>query len=561
MLLFNPQYGHIVNYDIRNLNVSRLDSDNGPLMVVDMNFPEFKGLSYTLQGPWRDSAGGSPNFLSGQASAEDAYPNDNVEYSTYYGPLGSQGVHQNTITTLKQYPISNTQSVFHTHHLGSYPAYTYRQYIGSGNYEIRNAAPQQAAWTVNNGKGDLSEFHRFYSGHIGDSNSWDYAEDNLFSAKLPYGAYFRSYPSTPINKMVDTEFVNRGRIAYVLETHDPLEFTGREFGRITRFSNSTNDYNTFTSNFGYTGTGTLCDVLDSDFLNVGPDDDWQIDNFSYARKLRIQDDGNQYRTSGNRKLLVLVSGGYDANTFQSQTYQDTILSCTLVSETSTTINCDSAQYHFNLRNHTGIDQTDSGVTQTFYRNIQSFDVSRDGKILTVVAGDFAGASYLLNFNMSTPWDLSTVDPWDWYDSGAAATGALGNYAPAGRTISPSIGRALNVPYREMYAAADSANTLLPDNIADAKGMYGIIDSSAVDFTHWNLKGNPQHRSGIGTDVQDICWNHDGSLLYVVGSTGGSVVQYNCGQLRDSSYHRNVGYSTTSDSAPTASQRLGFYGRP
>ena len=58
MLLFNPQHGHIVNYDIRNLNVSRLDSDNGPLMVVDMNYPEFKSGNAAYQGPWRDSAGG-----------------------------------------------------------------------------------------------------------------------------------------------------------------------------------------------------------------------------------------------------------------------------------------------------------------------------------------------------------------------------------------------------------------------------------------------------------------------------------------------------------------------
>ena len=594
MLLFNPQHGHIVNYDIRNLNVSRLDSDNGPLMVVDMNYPEFKSVAAAYQGPWRDSAGG---FGHGQPNAGNYYnPSWTLEYSSYIQNLDQQNHFIGNITTIKHYSWESkfggggNQSYLHTHHLGGLPFYVYLQYIGGGNYNVNNAAPQHTIWKVDNIKGDLSQFHRFST----DSASWNQAENTLFYESLPYKAYFRngSYPANAINKVVDTEFINyqgTGQNALVLETSDPIYSTIAHVGRIHKAQNPTfGGWPGFNSSYGRSSISQI-GIIDSDFLNVGPADDWRISLPSgsgstivptnEAKKLRIQQPETSVGSGSSRKVFILVNGCYDDNTFQDKNYgQGTILSCTIPSIVPNSITCDSAQYHFNLKNHPGRTQTDFEKYQTVYSSIAAFDVSADGKILTVLADTFSGGDSLLNFRMTTPWDLSTVEPWDWYDSGAAATGALGSRSPAGETLSFGSENSLNIPYRQIYNSADSATTYNVNNIADPKGMTGIRKPNEVDFTHWELNypgqdsgniagGAGTYQRGVGNGINDICWNYDGSLLYVVGDHG-AVVQYDCSQLRDSSYHRNVGgnpvnparSNTFADSLGNTGV-LGYYGRP
>ena len=73
-LIFND--GYVVNYDLINTRVARLDSDDGPMMIVDMNYPEFKSGTLLHQGPWRDSAGGEGD---GQLKWSDAYPSDGFD--------------------------------------------------------------------------------------------------------------------------------------------------------------------------------------------------------------------------------------------------------------------------------------------------------------------------------------------------------------------------------------------------------------------------------------------------------------------------------------------------
>ena len=161
LLLHNPNLGHIVSYDIRNLRPSRLDSDNGPLMVVDMNYPEFKSQLWNKQGPWRDSADGGH---AGQRLPKDFYPNDTVQYDldrnagdTYF----RGGIHN-----IKFWPAGYTEaagkSSFVTVHYGP-PYYYVRRYVGYGaspitGYQLQQEASQVTSWQVNNPRGDLSNF-------------------------------------------------------------------------------------------------------------------------------------------------------------------------------------------------------------------------------------------------------------------------------------------------------------------------------------------------------------------------------------------------------------------
>lgn len=591
LLLHNPNLGHIVSYDIRNLRPSRLDSDNGPLMVVDMNYPEFKSQLWNKQGPWRDSADGGH---AGQRLPKDFYPNDTVQYDldrsagdTYF----RGGIHN-----IKFWPAGYSEaagkSSFVTVHYGP-PYYFVRRYVGYGaspttGFQLQQEASQITSWQVNNPRGDLSEFHRYYSGHnfIGDSQSWDYSEANLFRNDLYYGAFFKSYPYSAVNNLVDVEFPHN-QLIWTLESRDDVA-GDTHCGTLRRYNTSSSYWHNWSSTASFTSPATTI-AIDSDFLNVAAGDDWYIGpssgNFvASAVKIRIQRPESVAipSTQQSRKVLMHVRGiiprhdrGYNYKSWYDWDHHDSIgsnyvgyrsdwiISATLTDAADANITADSSAYHFNIAQHIGYQGSNYSPTkQRYYTDIQAFDISNDGKILTVAVDDFAGGDAILNFTLDTPWDLRTVQPWDWYDSAAAASGRAGTDTLSGFGISKSVGTAINVPRREFYTNADSAMTYRLYNIADVKGMTGVVGSGTSylgdsgDFTHWTINKAATYERGIGNGINAIQWNDRGTLLYVVGQDG-AVVQYETGILRDSAFAKDLYYT---DDSTGPGGKITWYGR-
>lgn len=570
--IFNDR--SVIRHDLINTRVARLDSDDGPMMIVDMNYPEFKSASPLTQGPWRDSAGGEGD---GQLKYSDAYPsdgfdsygNENDMYNGWYQQLES-------IKVINGEP-SNDESYIYTVHDGA-PIYKYRQYIGGANYELRGSGNQICRWKVNNGRGDLSEFHRFST----DSDAHTHAENVLFSDKLSYGALFRSYPTTPFSRIKDIEWINKNE-AFFLNGRDDI-YWGSGNNRLGEFVTFASGFN---NNWGWTSglgqSGSIATSIDSDYLNVGPGDDFRIASFAGAKKIRIQKPDTNGTTSQDLKVITLVSGVVDGNSahlpFDGD--NDMLISSTLTAPTDTVPSCDSAQYHFHIMTHPALVGPNKEIKrQTHYKNINEFDISEDGTRLFLDVTRWDGASFLMQMNITTPWDLSTIEPFDYYDS-ASATSNGGDAAYSGdsdywayRIIADSdasFGRVLhsitttsaaqwdnnltagtpvgsnplNVTLKQTYTAGDSAiasNSLTYiNNIADIKSMFDY-DNSTPDTTLWVT--NP---SGGGYNTKtNMQWNNTGDILYHV-HVNGKVTQYDCTKVLGPTNLNHRSLTTNADS--------------
>ena len=573
--IFNDR--SVIRHDLLNTRVARLDSDDGPMMIVDMNYPEFKSGNVLKQGPWRDSAGGAGD---GQLKWSDAYPsdgfdgygNENSIYNAWFQQLQS-------IKIVNGEP-SRDESYIYTVHDGA-PIYKYRQYIGGSNYELRGSGNQICRWKVNNGRGDLSEFHRFST----DSDAHTHAENVLFSDDLPYGALFRSYPTTPFSEIVDIEWINKNE-AFFLNARDDVYWGSgnNRLGEFVTFSSGFNNNWGWTTSFGRSGAITIS--IDSDYLNVGSADDFRIDSLASAKKIRIQKPDTNGNTSQDLKVITLVSGVVDGNSAHTPMdgSNDMLISSTLTAPTDTIPSCDSAQYHFHMMTHPALVGPDSKTKrQTYYKNINEFDISEDGTRLFLDVTQWDGASMLMQMNIATPWDLSTIEPFDYYDSASATSnGGDSNYggdsdfwayrhvvidsdAITGQRITLSTSTTdsaqwdsyltagtpvgfnpINVTIKSLHTSADSAkasNSLTNiNNIADIKSMFDF-DDSTPDTTLWVT--DP---SGGGYNTKtNMQWNNTGDILYHV-HVNGKVTQYDCTKVQGPStlHHRDMGIYNDSD---------------
>lgn len=558
MILNNPN--KLANWDIRNLRPARLDSDDGPLMIVDINYPERRDQSELDRGPLRDSAGG-PSTQKGYA---ELYPND------VFDGYGSENANAGTVYNMKLLQGHSTKDktrLFTVH--GGAPYKKYRQYVGYGispitGYQWQQSGNQVSIWEINNPGGDLSEFHRYYSGHnfIGDSQSWDYSYDNLWIKDLPYGGVHSSYPYQWYGEIRDMEWMANDYV-WFLDTNDQVKYPGVQYcGLLIQCA----DGSFSEGDWGSTFTRTRLNVkaIDSDFLNVGPTDDWRLHLASSASKIRIQQPDsfqNSFGDPNTRKCFMLIKDVYNegAEFADARGQNNWIISLNVPrASSSSLITADSAQYHFCLDNHPGFENSGGSkirTNQTYWGPILSFDISTDGKILTVYTYNFAGARALLNFTLTTPWDLSTVEPWDWYDSAAAQTGASGTFTRDGTFVSKSVGRAFNVPSYSLYDNADSAFVISSrlGNIADVKGMTGVEPGTEndPDYQHWN---SGQQSGPNGTNIF-IQWNETGDKLYV---GGGAVIQYEVGTIKDSEASRDMYFYD--DSTGGSASDLVWYGR-
>ena len=554
-LIFND--GSVVNYDLINTRVARLDSDDGPMMIVDMNYPEFKSASALTQGPWRDSASGTGD---GQVKWSDAYPSDGFDsYGNENGVYNDWNQQLESIKVINGEPSAD-ESYIYTVHDGA-PVYKYRQYIGGGNYELRGSGNQICRWKVNNGRGDLSEFHRFST----DSDAHTHAENILFSNKLNYGALFRSYPTTPFSEIVDIEWINKNEAFFLNSRDDAYWGSGNNrLGEFITFVSGFDNNWGWTSSFGQ--SGSIATSIDSNYLNVGSADDFRIASNGSAKKIRIQKPDTNGTTSQDLKLITLVSGVVDGNSAHTPMdgSNDMLISSTLTAPTDTVPSCDSAQYHFHMMTHPALVSAVDGSSQetkrqTYYKQINGFDISEDGTRLFLDVSRWDGASMLMQMNITTPWDLSTIEPFDYYDSASAISNGgdaayvgdsqywayriIADSDASGRIIqsivgetpaqwdnylssgTPVGGNPLNVTQKSIFTSADSAiasNSLTNiNNIADIKSMFDY-DDSTPDTTLWVT--DP---SGGGYNTKtNMQWNNIGDILYHV-HVNGKVTQYDC----------------------------------
>tara|TARA_R100000951_G_scaffold21719_1_gene18063 strand:+ start:760 stop:2535 length:1776 start_codon:yes stop_codon:yes gene_type:complete len=577
-LIFND--GSVVNYDLINTRVARLDSDDGPMMIVDMNYPEFKSASPLTQGPWRDSAGGEGK---GQLKWSDAYPsdgfdsigNENDMYNAWYQQLES-------IKVINGEPSAD-ESYIYTVHSGA-PIYKYRQYVGSGNYELRGSGNQICRWKVNSGRGDLSEFHRFST----DSDAHTHAENVLFSYKLTYGGLFRSYPTTPLSEIVDIEWINKSEAFFLNGRDDAYWGAGNtKLGEFVTYASGFDNNWGWTSSFGY--SGHISTYIDSDYLNVGSADDFRISSYATAKKIRIQKPDTNQGTSQDLKLITLVSGVVDGNSAHTPMdgSNDMLISSTLTAPTDTVPSCDSAQYHFHIMTHPALVGPNKEIKrQTHYKSINEFDISEDGTRLFLDVMSWDGASLLMQINITTPWDLSTIELFDYYDS-ASATSNGGDPAYSGdsdywayRLVADSdasFGRVLhnttttaavtwdnyltagtpvgfqpvNATFKEIYSSGDSAiasNGIKINNIADIKSMFDY-DDSTPDTTLWVTSTDG---GGYNTKT-NMQWNNTGDILYHV-HVNGKVTQYDCTKVLGPTnlHHRDLYINADSNFPSTTS---------
>lgn len=512
MILNNGKSSHLLNWDIRHLRPSRLDSSDGPLMVVDMNYPEYKDGITLDRGPLRDSHAG--NGAAAQLVPGTYYPNDTVQYDGIVedpDPVFNGG-----ILNLKMLPVPYLQDAnrgksaasFYTVHSGM-PILTKRTYIGGGNYELRGSGSQISHWEVNNSKGDLSEFHKYYTDPNGnnDSDQKIFVEQNLHKNNIAIRAPYISYPNVISSSVQDIELTNSA-YAFLLSDNDPITDTSPLCGTIRRYPT---DFGT-AQNFGSwrSASGIPFRVpftaaeLDSDFFNANGEDWWISHvpgntNFSaHAYKMRMQlgpsPNGRPQDGDDNLKVLIHCSGlkkqseGWDGyNTFVNDSW---IISATMSDYSGSSITIDSDQYHFNLTRHSS--NPNAGISTYWSDAIEAFDISQDGKIMTLVTSNFAGSTDILNFVLDTPWDLSTVQPFDYFDS---ATTGNGSFTRNGDALVASSGQSLNVPIYKIYTGADSAATYRLENVADWKGMtrkyFGIDWDDLADYvSSWSTIGPP-----------------------------------------------------------------------
>jgi hypothetical protein len=588
-LIFND--GSVVNYDLINTRVARLDSDDGPMMIVDMNYPEFKSGNALNQGPWRDSAGGTGD---GQLKWSDAYPadgfdgygNENSIYNAWFQQLES-------IKVINGEPSSD-KSYIYTVHDGA-PIYKYRQYIGGGNYELRGSGNQICRWVVNNGRGDLSEFHRFST----DSDAHTHAENVLFSDKLPYGALFRSYPATPFNYIRDIEWINRNEAFFLNDRDDIYWGSGNNrLGEFVTFGSGFDNNWGWSSFFG--SSGAIVTSIDSNYLNVGPSDDFRISPYANAKKIRIQKPDTNGTTSQDLKVITLVNGVVDGNRdhLPFDGNGSMLISSTLTSPTDTRPSCDSAQYHFHPMNHPALVGANKEIKrQTYYRQISNFDISEDGTKLFLDIGDWSGASYLMQMNITTPWDLSTIEPFDYWDSASATSNGgdasyLGDSAYWGQRIivdsneidgrivgitdgvtddpvqwdtylsnypTNAVGsHPFNVTLKEIHSQNDSAIASNSSseiiNIADIKGMVDF-DGTTPDTTLWNTSTDGD---GYNSET-NMQWNNTGDIMYLV-YVNGKVIQYDCTKVLSPTKRDHPDLAFSADSTGITGTTLEFRGR-
>lgn len=496
MILNNGKSSHLLNWDIRHLRISRLDSSDGPLMVVDMNYPEYKDLSILSQGPWRDSHAG--NAAGSQKVPGTYYYNDAVQYDEFAirgNPDDPDPVFNGGILNLKTLPVPYLEDnnrgknacSFYTVHLGA-PWRTVRTYIGGGNYEVRGRGRQISHWEVNNTRGDLSEFHPLYTDPNGnnDSDQRIFVQKVLHKNDIAIDTPWVSYSSLPNNSVQDIE-INNSAYAYILSHNDEVvDAGGPSCGVIRRYSTG---YGTGGQQFGSWVKGsstpfrvpTTIAALDSDWFNADSEG-WWISYRStqpttirgYAHKFRMQlgPSANGAPSYGDDNLKVLIHcsgirpqrhGWPGAGGFVDEHW---IISATM-NNYGGGLTIDSDQYHFNWQHHPGFYDSSEPATSVYFDDrIDAFDISQDGKIMTLLVTRFDGARFLMNFVLDTPWDLSTVQPFDWYDD-AAGSGQTRN----GDTLGP--GQALNNPTYKVSgntATADSALTYNMDNVADWHGM-------------------------------------------------------------------------------------------
>ena len=523
MILNNGKFNNLLNFDIRHLRPSRLDSSDGPLMVVDMNYPEYKNSSVLNQGPWRDSHAG--NGQASQLVPGTVYPNDDVQYDEFSirgNPDAPDAVFNGGILNLKMLPVPYLQdnnrgkpaASFYTVHLGM-PIRPRRTYIGGGNYRLDGRGRQISHWEVNNSKGDLAEFHKHYTDPNGnnDSDQKIFVEKVLHKNYIALGTPWLSYPTKPSSSVQDIELTNSA-YAYVLSHNDEVEDTGPTCGRIYRYSTDFGSAQNFGSWRSNSGTPfrvpTLITHLDSDFFNYH-DEEWfivdggDIYQRGYAKKFRMQlgpsPNGAPSYGDDNLKVLIHCSGiGKQNDTPLSPVNLSTdwIISATM-SAYNGSLTIDSEQYHFNLENHIGyMTDAHSESKQNFYTDdaLEAFDIAQDGKHLTCLVGAFDGTGYILNFVLDTPWDLSTIQPWDWYDSAAGS-----DKSRAGYTLSRNLGTSLNNPRYRIGGSTfgDSATTYNldgePSDSLDWRGMtlgYAGIDwdDLADHVSAWSTIGPP-----------------------------------------------------------------------
>lgn len=497
MILNNGKSSHLLNWDIRHLRISRLDSADGPLMCVDMNYPEYKDGPILDQGPWRDSHAG--NAAGSQKVPGTYYAGDQVQYDEFGirgNPDDVDPVFNGGILNLKTLPVPYLEDnnrgknacSFYTVHLGA-PWTTRRTYIGSGNYEVRGRGRQISHWEVNNTKGDLSEFHPLYTDPNGnnDSDQKIFVQKVLHKNDISIGTPYISYSSVPNNSVQDIE-INNSAYAYILSHNDEVvDAGGPSCGVIRRYNTG---YGTGGQQFGSWIKGsstpfrvpTTIAALDSDWFNADSEGWWisyrstQPESIrGYAHKFRMQlgpsANGAPFYGDDNLKVLIHCSGirpqrhGWPgAGAFTDEHW---IISATMNNYTGG-LTIDSDQYHFNWQHHPGFDSSysaDPRFSTYFDDRIDAFDISQDGKIMTLLVSRFDGADFLMNFVLDTPWDLSTVQPFRWYDS-AAQSGTTRN----GETLTD--GSALNNPTYRVSSTfgIDSAATRQSDNVADWKGM-------------------------------------------------------------------------------------------
>ena len=581
----------VTHHNLLNTRVARLDSDDGPMMIVDMNYPEFKSASALTQGPWRDSAGGAGD---GQVKWSTAYPSDNFDgwnnenamYTGWYQQLES-------IKVVNGEP-SPDESYIYTVHSGA-PIYKYRQYVGGGNYELRGSGNQICRWKVNNGRGDLSEFHRFST----DSDAHTHAENVLFNYNLPYGALFRSYPTTPFSNIVDMDWSYKNK-AYFLNSRDDVYWTSTpnyKAGEIVTFSSGFDNNWGWSSSFGRSGHITTS--IDSDYLNVGPGDDFRISQYSEATKIRIQkSDTTASSSSQDLKVITLVEGIADANSAHDKLdgNNSMLISSTLTSNTDNAPSCDSAQYHFSLLTHPALVGPYSATKrQTNYQRINDFDISEDGTKLFLDASRWDGAGHLLQLSITTPWDLSTVEPFDYWDSASATSnGGDASYSgdsdywgqriiadsneTDGRIIQSTASTTTNPTQWDSYLAAgtpvgsnpfnatikeihdlnDSAiasnSSSQIGNIADIKGMFDF-DGTTPDTTLWVTSTDGD---GYNSKV-NMQWNNSGDILYHV-HVNGKVTQYDCTEILSATKRDHPDLAFSADSTGITGTTIQFRGR-
>ena len=211
------------------------------------------------------------------------------------------------------------------------------------------------------------------------------------------------------------------------------------------------------------------------------------------------------------------------------------------------------------------------------------------------ASRWDGAGHLLQLSITTPWDLSTVEPFDYWDSASATSnGGDASYSgdsdywgqriiadsnetdgriiqsTASTTTNPTqwdsylaagtpVGsNPFNATIKEIHSSNDSAiasnSSSQIGNIADIKSMFDF-DGTTPDTTLWVTSTNGD---GYNSKV-NMQWNNTGDILYHV-HVNGKVTQYDCTEILSATKRDHPDLAFSADSTGITGTTIEFRGR-